>query len=299
MNKLFTSLCFLCFIVTLSFFPALIHFIPVYAQQHDSLASAAHLDTTHPASVVIPAYASEYLYFFIPANQKNIPQITLSKLSHINIQIFDSRGTQLRYTKASSQSITFHETMAAKERYFLKLSNQSSQTKKLTISLTYPEKAKKDEKKAKPKKSPNNKINSKTVKPNKTAKNKKNGKTANSKKSLDTKNTTKKNKITKSGKSTKPVKSPGTKKTDKTAANPNSKSNFSLSTHFLRIKSGHSLSLPEHLQLSGDLSKLSFQAVSPDKVSIQNGILYAREPGISVIIITAEHFKSSCTICIQ
>ena len=294
-------------------FLILAHFTSAYAQQHDSPASAQQLNADHPISLMLSAYATEYFYFFLPNTEDSIPTITLSDSSGIHIQLYDSRESSLKYAISSSHIITFRDSLSAGERYFLKLSNQSSQNKKLKITLRYTVEPKET---AKPKKSARPKI---STKPKKSVKPKASTKP---KEALKPKTSTKP-KI--SGKATKttihtpkliatptsaptpaPQKSANpknfltpTKPTNPTTTSPNSKSNFLLSTHFLRIKAGTSLAIAEALNLSEESSSLSYQSVFSDRISIQNGILYARSPGIAMIKIVGDNFKSSCTICIQ
>lgn len=322
MNKLFPLLILAAII--LGTFLTLAYFTSAYAQQHDSPASAQKLDANHPISLTLPAYATEYFYFSLPNVEDNIPTITLSDSSGIHIQLYDSREVSQKYSISSSHKITFCDSLSSGERYFLKLSNQSSQDIKIKVTLNYTAKSKesvntqkvvKPQKSVKPKKTVKPKTSTRTrqtEKPKKSIKKKNSTKPKTTIKSKRQKNSGNAAKITNTTAihTPKPQKKTSLKPTtslaltpqksaDPITTNPNSKSNFLLSTHFLRIKAGTSLAIAEALNLSEKSSSLSYQCIFSNRLSIQNGILYAKSSGIAVIEITEDNFKSSCTICIQ
>lgn len=337
MNKFF-PLPILILAAILAAFLTLAYYTFAYAQQHDSPASARKLDADYPISLELPAYASEYFYFSMPNVGNCIPAITLSDSSELRIQLYDSREVSLKYAISSSHVITFHDSLSAGERYFLKISNGSCQDKKLKLTLYYTKKAKEDTDTKKSVKAKNTGKTAKTTniqKSTRVKKSTKSKKTAKSKTSATIKNSTKAKssiKIVNTPKPAKPKNSENLKptttpsqtdlsnpqkrstavhtpkaiatpKAKKTAnlntTNPNSKSDFLLFTHFLRIKAGTSLAIAEALNLSEESSSLSYRCIFSDRISIQNGILYSGSPGIAVIEITGDDFKSSCTICIQ
>lgn len=277
--------------IILGTFLTLAYFTSAYAQQHDSPASAQKLDANHSISLTLPAYATEYFYFSLSNVGDNTPMITLSDSSRIHIQLYDSREVSLKYSISSSHIITFCDSLSSGERYFLKLDNQSSQDKKVKITLGYT---------AKPEETANAK---KSTKPKKTVKPKTSTRVRQTAKPVATpKDIPRLQKGTASIHTPKPTTSLALtpqKSAKPTTANPNSKSDSLLSTHFLRIKAGSSLAIAEALNLSEKASSLSYRSIFSDRISIQNGILYARSPGIAVIEIAGNNFKSSCTICIQ
>lgn len=333
MNKFFPlpipvhrNLSFLILAALLGASLTLVYFTSAYARQYDSPASARKLDAAHPISFMLPAYATEYFYFSLPNTEGSIPTIVMSNSSKIHIQLFDSRERALKYAISSSHVITFRDSLSKGEHYFLKLSNRSSQDKKLKIVLRYTEKAKeaagakkttkaKNSVKTKPSTKPKISTKAKTsakVKPVSNSKSTTNSQTSTKPiTSANAKNSTKNSDdttiytpkptmiVTPTPKAIiTPTQIPK-KSTNQAITDPNSKSNFLLSTHFLRIKAGTSLAIAEALNLSEESSSLSYQCIFSDKISIQNGILYSRSPGIAVIEIAGDNFKSSCTICIQ
>lgn len=78
-----------------------------------------------------------------------------------------------------------------------------------------------------------------------------------------------------------------------------SRSNSILSTHFFRMSAGYSISAFELLSINLSASEIILETLTPEKLSLQNNIIYAKSPGIAVIKIHFGNDITSCTIYIQ
>lgn len=78
-----------------------------------------------------------------------------------------------------------------------------------------------------------------------------------------------------------------------------SRSNPILSKHFFRMSAGYSISVFELLAIDSTESGLKIETLTPETISLQNNILYAKTTGLSVIQIHYNNYNTSCTIYIQ
>ena len=78
-----------------------------------------------------------------------------------------------------------------------------------------------------------------------------------------------------------------------------SRSNSILSTHFFRMSVGYSISAFELLQINSSNSQITLESLTPEKLSLQNNIIYAKATGLAVIKIYSGNDITSCTIYIQ
>lgn len=78
-----------------------------------------------------------------------------------------------------------------------------------------------------------------------------------------------------------------------------SRSNSILSTHFFRMSAGYSISAFELLPIDSANSEITLETMTPDNLSLQNNIIYAKRPGLAIIKIYSDNDITSCTIYIQ
>lgn len=78
-----------------------------------------------------------------------------------------------------------------------------------------------------------------------------------------------------------------------------SRSNSILSTHFFRMSAGYSISAFELLPINSSHSNITLETITPEKLSLQNNIIYAKAPGLAIIKIHSGNDITSCTIYIQ
>lgn len=78
-----------------------------------------------------------------------------------------------------------------------------------------------------------------------------------------------------------------------------SRSNLILSTHFFRMSAGYSISAFELLPINSSESEITLETMTPENLSLQNNIIYAKTPGLAVIKIYFGNDITSCTIYIQ
>lgn len=78
-----------------------------------------------------------------------------------------------------------------------------------------------------------------------------------------------------------------------------SRSNPILSKHFFRMSAGYSISVFELLAIDSTESRLKIETLTPETISLQNNIIYAKTTGLAVIQIHYNNYNTSCTIYIQ
>lgn len=78
-----------------------------------------------------------------------------------------------------------------------------------------------------------------------------------------------------------------------------SRSNSILSTHFFRMSVGYSISAFELLPINSSDSQIILESLTPEKLSLQNNIIYTKATGLAVIKIYSGNDITSCTIYIQ
>lgn len=72
-----------------------------------------------------------------------------------------------------------------------------------------------------------------------------------------------------------------------------------LSKHFFRMSAGYSISVFELLAIDSTESGLKIETLTPETISLQNNIIYAKTTGLAVIQIHYNNYNTSCTIYIQ
>ncbi len=81
---------------------------------------------------------------------------------------------------------------------------------------------------------------------------------------------------------------------------PLSRSSFDLSTHFFRMSKGYSIAISEALNINQLANQdIIYQNLTSERITLQNGIVYAKSPGLAVIKIQSRSHTSSCTLLIQ
>ncbi|MDE6851426.1 MAG: hypothetical protein K2J67_02915 [Lachnospiraceae bacterium] len=78
-----------------------------------------------------------------------------------------------------------------------------------------------------------------------------------------------------------------------------SRSNSILAKHFFRMTTGYSISAFELLSTHLSESGLTLENVTPETISLQNNIIFARTNGLAVIRIHYNNETTSCTIYVQ
>lgn len=78
-----------------------------------------------------------------------------------------------------------------------------------------------------------------------------------------------------------------------------SRSNSILFTHFFRMSAGFSISAFELLSMDPSDREITLETLTPEKLSLQNNIIYAKTPGLAVMKIYSGNDITSCTIYIQ
>lgn len=278
--------------------------VPVFAHQYDSFASAGLLSMEDPVSITIPACASEY-YYFEPSHETNDTlltyQVEVLYGTQLELSLYDSQGTLIKLisgTNGNNISLDYTEISLSQSRYFLQLHNMTKQDLRIQIYIhcsnvitatdapqDTPKTATK-RKKASDAKSTHKPSNTdKPINTNTPAPKSKYGTNQSdsgiNQKSPDT--------------SAKPTITP-----QKNTSDPDTKSIIAISSHFLRMSTGHSMSLPDALKIK-DISwqKLQYENITPEKISLQNGIIYTKNSGLAVILIHYGTYTTSCTLYIQ
>lgn len=244
----------------------------------------------------------EVIYYFSFSSRKIL--FTSTNSPHISYKIYDSNGNAV--TSFHGSKLSKEITVSPQERYFIKMTNESTYDSKFQFSYRFISDKQKNT-------SNNNTSNKqKNNYTNKKKSSKKNSKKRNNNKKNSKKN--KKNNITYNHKYKQkqyihdipmPKKSLSTqlRETKKSAIKPTNRpttkpvpiSSIKQITHFLRIPAGTSLSLTE--KLFPDFSDVEYQySTQEQSVSLQNGILYSPKPGIYIVEINYQSYHSTCTV---
>lgn len=96
-----------------------------------------------------------------------------------------------------------------------------------------------------------------------------------------------------------PISSPQPKRNTNQSNHAPSRSNSILSSHFVRMSTGRSVSAFELLPIHLPESKITLKTLTPDLLSIQNNIIYAKKSGLAVLRIHCKGRTTTCTIYIQ
>lgn len=77
------------------------------------------------------------------------------------------------------------------------------------------------------------------------------------------------------------------------------RSNSILSSHFVRMSAGYSVSAFELLPIHLPENEITLKTLTPDLLSLQNNIIYAKKSGLAVLCILYNGHTTTCTIYIQ
>lgn len=297
--------------------------ISVYAQQQHSFASAQDLPVNQTISMTIPANASEYYYFHSLQSTGQTYQIKLSKAKALLVSLYNDQGTYLNPDRSISNASAwtgFYKIGSANGRFFLVLHNQSTQDIVTQISIktdrptptASPKSVDRKHRKT-PSPKPTGRKHKKTVSPRPADHNYK--KTPSPSPSPKNRQTPIPQQPGRKGspapsppsdtssavKQQHPERNTATPKTtpNKQHMQTPGRSDFILSTHFFRMNTGYSISLPALIQAKDSDNTIRYENVTPDLVSLQNNILYTKNSGIAVIRILTGTSTTSCTIYIQ
>lgn len=245
----------------------------------------------------------EVMFYFHFSSTKIL--FTSTNSPHITFEIYNSQGESVASFSGSKKNKGI--TITPQERYFIKVTNNSTFDGKFQLSYKLT-----SAKQGKTQKISNENTGSKKiVKKEKDASTKKKTKNTSSKnkKRKNTSSGIKNQRNTDSSKKIQKNTSSGIRPSnaytpnsifknnviEKKTATPVPISSIRQVTHFLRIPAGTSLSLTE--KLYPDFSEISFQYANQDTaISLQNGIVYCQKPGIFVIEISYGSYHSTCTI---
>lgn len=78
-----------------------------------------------------------------------------------------------------------------------------------------------------------------------------------------------------------------------------SRSNFFLSSHFVRMSAGYSISAFKLLSIQLQENDLALETLTPNLLSIQNNIIYAKKSGLAILRILYDDRTTTCTIYIK
>ncbi|MDE6567613.1 MAG: hypothetical protein K2K70_07765 [Lachnospiraceae bacterium] len=307
-----TVLLILCVLLHNSFISS------VSAQQHNSFASAKSLSLDHSVSISLPANATEYYYFYSLqltdyTDQKY--QITLSDASSISVSAYDDQGSAVNLKQADTSAshwTGYIDNISNNTRFFLLLHNQAEQDVSIRLSVKRFRSAKATPKSNKSAKKAATAKPDKKSKPSSSTKKSTTQKPKNSPASKVNhtqipQNTSRQNFGTKLATTQKPRNISGQlPDTKATTSKPqsnypmnHSRSNSILSTHFFRMSVGYSISAFELLPINSSDSQIILESLTPEKLSLQNNIIYTKATGLAVIKIYSGNDITSCTIYIQ
>lgn len=299
--------------ILLNIFPV----IPVYAQQHDSFASARTLSVNQKTTVTIPANASEYYYFHSLQTAKSISQkyqISLSEKTGLTVSVFNDQSSTVELIQNKSDSSLWtasFESSPDDTRYFLILHNETAEdiVTRLSVghSAVYPATAS-------PKSDLQRSTRKRTPQPHK----KKQAVAKPRQKKSDSSATLTKTAAPETSHipfrtiSPKPTSVPDLKQHKKTTKTHSpkktpdnhtittpSRSDDFLSSHFFRMSAGYSVSLYELTQIRAINTDVQYENMTPDIITLQNNIIYAKTTGLAVIKIYCGYFTTSCTVYVQ